>query len=182
MRTGKVEVFASEELTADHVLASACLPFMMRAPEIDGEAYWDGGFMGNPAIFPVIYGCKALDVLMVHLTPTERPELPTNSRAIINRMQEISFNSSLMREMRAIAFVTQMIDEGKISGGKRMFIHLIEAEDIIRNLAGSSKMNATWKFLTHLFEIGRERADKWLAANFEHLGAETTVDLKARYL
>ena len=134
MRTGKVKVFAREELGADHVLASACLPFMMRAPEIDGDAYWDGGFMGNPAIFPVIYGCTSPDVIMVHLTPTERPELPTNSRAIINRMQEISFNSSLMREMRAIAFVTQLIDEGKIAGGKRMYMHLIEAEDVIRDV------------------------------------------------
>ncbi len=181
VRSGKVKVFAREEVTADSVLASACLPFMMRAPEIDGEAYWDGGFMGNPAIFPVIYGCEARDVVMVHLTPTERPELPTNSRQIINRMQEISFNSSLMREMRAIAFVTKMIDDGKLTGGKRMLIHLIEAEDIIRELSGSSKMNGTWKFLTHLFEIGRERADKWLAANYDSVGVDSTVDLVAKY-
>jgi NTE family protein len=177
-----VKVFAREELGAEHVLASACLPFMMRAPEIDGDAYWDGGFMGNPAIFPVIYGCTSPDVIMVHLTPTERPELPTNSRSIINRMQEISFNSSLMREMRAIAFVTQLIDEGKIAGGKRMYMHLIEAEDVIRDLAGSSKMNGTWKFLTHLFDIGRERADQWLAENYDSIGAKGTVDLQARYL
>ena len=118
----------------------------------------------------------------MHLTPTERSELPTNSRAILNRMQEISFNSSLMREMRAVAFVTQMIDEGKLSGGKRMFIHLIEAEDVIKELAGSSKMNADWRFLSYLFDLGRERADKWLAQNFDKLGVETTVDLKARYL
>ena len=182
VRTGKVKVFAREELGAEHVLASACLPFMMRAPEIDGDAYWDSGFMGNPAIFPVIYGCTSPDVIMVHLTPTERPELPTNSRSIINRMQEISFNSSLMREMRAIAFVTQLIDEGKIAGGKRMYMHLIEAEDVIRDLAGSSKMNGTWKFLTHLFDIGRERADQWLAENYDSIGAKGTVDLQARYL
>ena len=182
VRTGKVAVFPNKEITAEHVLASACLPFMMRSPVIDGEAYWDGGFMGNPAIFPVIYGCASADVLLVHLTPTERAELPTNSRAILNRMQEISFNSSLMREMRAVAFVTQMIDEGKLTGGKRMFIHLIEAEDVIKELSGSSKMNADWRFLSHLFELGRERADKWIAANFDRIGRETTVDLKARYL
>ena len=182
VRTGKVAVFPNKEITADHVLASACLPFMMRAPVIDGEAYWDGGFMGNPAIFPVIYGCESADVLLVHLTPTERTELPTNSRAILNRMQEISFNSSLMREMRAVAFVTQMIDDGKLTGGKRIFVHLIEAEDIIRELSGSSKMNAEWGFLMHLFEIGRDRADKWIAANYDRIGAETTVDLKAKYL
>ena len=182
VRTGKVAVFPNKEITAEHVLASACLLFMMRSPVIDGEAYWDGGFMGNPAIFPVIYGCSSCDVLLVHLTPTERAELPTNSRAILNRMQEISFNSSLMREMRAVAFVTQMIDEGKLSGGKRMFIHLIEAEDVIKELAGSSKMNADWRFLSYLFDLGRERADKWLALNFDKIGVETTVDLKARYL
>jgi NTE family protein len=182
VRTGKVKVFQREEIDADHVLASACLPFMMKAPIIDGDAYWDGGFMGNPAIFPVIYGCTSPDVLMVHLTPTERPEMPTNSRAIINRMQEISFNSSLMREMRAIAFVTQLIDEGKMAGGKRMYIHLIEAEDVIRELAGSSKMNATWKFLTHLFDLGRARCDAWLNENFDSIGNKTTVDLQARYL
>jgi NTE family protein len=182
VRTGKVAVFGTSEITAEHVLASACLPFVMRAPVINGEAYWDGGFMGNPAIFPVIYGCNSQDVLLIHLTPTERPDLPTNSRAILNRMQEISFNSSLMREMRAVAFVTQLIDEGKLANGKRMYMHLIEAEDIIRDLAGSSKMNAGWKFLKHLFDLGRERADKWLEANYERIGMETTVDIKARYL
>jgi NTE family protein len=182
VRTGKVKVFPNEELTADHVIASACLPFMMRAPEIGGEHYWDGGFMGNPAIFPVIYACESQDVILVHLTPTERKENPTDSRAILNRMQEISFNSSLMREMRAVAFVTKMIDEGKMTGAKRMFIHLIEAEDVITKLSGSSKMNAEWKFLTHLFELGRDRADKWIAANFDRVGVETTVDLQAKYL
>jgi NTE family protein len=181
VRTGKVKVFVNEEIAAEHVLASACLPFMMRAPNIDGEEYWDGGFMGNPAIFPVIYGCEARDILMVHLTPTERPELPRNSRQILNRMQEISFNSSLMREMRAVAFVTKMIDEGKLADGKRMLIHQIEAEDVIRDLAGSSKMNASWKFLMHLFEIGRERADEWLATHYDKVGVDSTVDLIAKY-
>jgi NTE family protein len=181
VRSGKVKVFAREEIAADHVLASACLPFMMRAPEIDGEAYWDGGFMGNPAIFPVIYGCEAADVIMVHLTPTERSELPTNSRTIINRMQEISFNSSLMREMRTIAYVTKLIDDGKLTDGKRMFIHLIEAEDVISVLSGSSKMNGSWKFLTHLHETGRQRADAWIASNFDRIGVESSVDLVAKY-
>jgi NTE family protein len=182
VRSGKLKVFSNKELTADHVLASACLPFIMRAPEIDGENYWDGGFMGNPAIYPVIYDCDARDIILIHLTPTERLELPTNSQAILNRMQEISFNSSLMREMRAIAFVTKLIDEGRLAEGKRMFIHLIDAEDVIKNFSGSSKMNGDWKLLTHLFEIGRERADTWLAANFDNLGVASTVDLQERYL
>jgi NTE family protein len=182
VRTSKVKAFPREELTAEHVLASGCIPIKMRAPKIDGEHYWDGGFMGNPAIFPVIYNCDARDIVMVHLTPTERPGNPTNSRAIIDRMQEIIFNSSLMREMRAISFVTKLIDEGKIPDGKRMYIHLIEAEDVIRDLSPSSPMNGTWKFLSHLFEIGRERADKWLGAHYEQLGKETTVDMQEKYL
>ena len=182
VRTGKIAVFTTDEITADHVLASACVPFKMRAPKIGGEHYWDGGFMGNPAIFPVIYGCNSCDVLLVHLTPTERAALPTNSRAILNRMEEICFNSALMREMRVIAMFTQMIDDGKMRGNKRMFFHLIDAEDIIGDLSGSSKMNADWKFLMYLFKIGRERADKWLATNFDHLGVKSTVDLKSLYL
>jgi NTE family protein len=182
VRTSKVKVFPREELAAEHVLASGCMPIKMRAPEIDGEHYWDGGYMGNPAIFPVIYNCDARDVIMVHLTPFERAENPTTSPAIIARMQEIIFNSSLMREMRAIAFVTRLIDEGNITDGKRMYMHLIEAEDVIRDLSGSSAMNGTWKFLTHLFEIGRERADKWLNAHYGQLGKETTVDMQEKYL
>lgn len=182
VRTSKVKVFPREELTAEHVLASGCMPIKMRAPEIDGEHYWDGGYMGNPAIFPVIYNCDAPDVVMVHLTPFERAENPTTSPAIIARMQEIIYNSSLMREMRAIAFVTKLIDEGKIPDGKRMYMHLIEAEDVIRELSGSSPMNGTWRFLDHLFEIGRERADKWLSAHYGLLGKETTVDMQEKYL
>ena len=182
VRTGKIAVFTTSEITAEHVLASACVPFKMRSPKIGGEHYWDGGFMGNPAIFPVIYGCDSCDVLLVHLTPTERAALPTDSRAILNRMEEICFNSALMREMRVIAMFTQMINDGKMRGNKRMFFHLIDAEDIICDLSGSSKMNADWKFLMYLFKIGRERADKWLATNFDHLGVESTVDLRSLYL
>jgi NTE family protein len=181
VRTGKVVVFTNKEITADHVIASGCLPFKMRAPEIGGEHYWDGGFMGNPAIFPVIYGCESPDVLLVHLTPTKRSKMPIDSRAILDRMEEISFNGALMREMRVVDFVTQMIDEGKLIGSKRMFMHLIDAEDIIKDLSGSSKMNAEWKFLLHLFESGRDRAEKWLVANFDRLGFETTVDLHSKY-
>jgi NTE family protein len=182
VRTSKVKAFPREELTAEHVLASSCIPIKMRTPEIDGEYYWDGGFMGNPAIFPVIYNCDSRDVVMVHLTPFERPEIPTNARSILDRMQEIIFNSSLMREMRAIAFVTKLIDEGKITDGKRMYMHLIDAEDVIRPLSGSSTANGTWRLLSHLFEIGRERADKWLDAHYGQLGKETTVDMQEKYL
>ena len=181
VRTGKIAVFTNKDITADHLIASACMPFRVRAPEINGEYYWEGGFMGNPAIFPVIYGSASSDILLVHLTPTERSELPTTARAILDRMEEISFNASLMREMRVVAFVTQLIDEGKLSDGKRIFIHSIDAEDITRELSGSSKMNMEWNFLMRLFELGRQRAEAWLATNFDAIGVKTTVDLQTDY-
>jgi NTE family protein len=181
VRTGKVKVFKSEEIGANHVLASTCLPLLMHSVEVDGEVYWDGGFAGSPAIFPLVYECETRDIVMVHLTPAERPEIPTASHAIMNRMQEISFNSALIREMRSVAFVTKLIDEGRLADGKRMLIHVIEAEDVIREFPGSIRLNNDWGFLCHLHEVGRDRADKWLAANFSHLGKQSTVDLEAKY-
>jgi len=181
VRSGKVKIFSCEELRSDHVVASSCQPLTMHAVEIDGEYYWDGGFMANPALFPVIYACQARDIILVHLTPTERPENPTTSRAILSRMQEVTFNSSVMREMRVVAFVTKLIDDGKIVGGKRMLIHTIDGEDVIGAFSNSSKMNADWDFLLHLHKIGRQRADNWLKSNFDRLGVETTIDLQSKY-
>ena len=184
VRTGKVKVFGNDELSVDAVLASACLPFMFQAVNIDGESYWDGGYMGNPAIYPLIYRCESRDVVVVHINPIERMETPTTARDILNRINEISFNSSLMREMRAIAFVTKLIDDGVVEEGqmKRMLIHAIEAQDFMRDLGVSSKLNADWEFLTHLRDVGRERADQWLETNFEAINAHTSVDLGATYL
>jgi len=181
VRTGKVKVFRSETIDVDHVLASSCLPLLTQTVEIDGEAYWDGGFSGNPAVFPLVYECGSRDVVMVHLTPAERPEIPATSYEIMNRMQEISFNAALIREMRAVAFVTKLIDSGRLADGKRMLIHLIEAEDVIRHFPGSSRLNNDWEFLTHLHNIGRDRADTWLAENFDKLGVSSTVDLEEKY-
>jgi NTE family protein len=184
VRTGKVKVFGNDEISADAVLASACLPFMFQAVSIKGEDYWDGGYMGNPAIFPLIYKCESRDIVIVHINPIERNETPTTARDILNRINEISFNSSLMREMRAIAFVTKMIDDGTIDEGKmkQMLIHAIEGQDFMRELGVSSKMNADWEFLTHLRDVGRERAEQWLEENFANVNARTSVDLAAMYL
>jgi NTE family protein len=184
VRSGKVKVFGNDEISADAVLASACLPFMFQAVNINGESYWDGGYMGNPAIFPLIYKCESRDIVILHINPIERMEVPTTARDILNRINEISFNSSLMREMRAIAFVTKMIDDGVIEDGamKRMLIHAIEAQDFMRDLGVSSKMNADWEFLTHLRDVGRERAEHWLAENFDAVSKRTSVDLGALYL
>jgi NTE family protein len=181
VRTGKAKVFKTAEINVDHVLASTCLPLLMQPVEIDGEVYWDGGFSGNPVVFPLVYQCETRDVVMVHLTPAERPEIPSGSHAIMNRMQEISFNSGLIREMRAVTFVNKQIGDGQMAGGKLMLIHVIEAEDVIREFPGSSRLNNSWDFLCHLHEVGRERTGEWLAANFDHLGRQSTVDLEAKY-
>jgi len=182
--TGKVKVFESRELSADHVLASACLPFLFQAVEIDGERYWDGGYMGNPALFPLIYGCDSADIVVVHINPLARCTEPRTAAEILNRINEISFNSSLMREMRAIAFVTSLIDDGRIKDGalKRVLIHAIEADEFMRELSVSSKLNPDWEFLTHLHDVGRETADRWITDNFDRLNVESSVDIRARYL
>ena len=182
VRSGKVSIFPSEQLRSDHVVASSCQPLMMQAVEIDGEHYWDGGFMGNPALFPIIYACEARDIILVRLTPTERQENPMTSPAILSRMQEVTFNSSVMREMRVVAFVSQLIDDGKIADGKRVLLHAIDGEDVIGALSNSSKLNGDWDFLRYLHDIGRERAGEWLQSNFHRLGVETTIDLQSKYL
>jgi NTE family protein len=186
IRSGKVRIFRNHEITASAVLASGCLPFIFQAVEIDGEAYWDGGYMGNPAIYPLIYHCQSPDVVIVHINPIYREEIPRSAAHILNRLNEISFNSSLMREMRAIAFVTKLLDSGGIVDKdkmlKQVLVHSIEAEAFMRDLSVSSKLNADWEFLTRLRDVGRERADQWLTANFEQLGVNSTVDIQDRYL
>lgn len=184
VRSGKVRVFKNEEITADAVLASACLPFMFQAVEIDGEPYWDGGYMGNPALFPLIYECESRDIVVIHINPIMRAETPKTARDILNRINEISFNSSLMREMRAISFVTKLIDDSTIPDGrmKRMLIHSIENEDFMRKLGVSSKLNPDWEFLTHLRDVGRESAERWLDRNYDEIGKRSTVDISDKYL
>jgi NTE family protein len=184
VRTGKVKVFDKEELCAEAVLASACLPFMFQAVELKGEHYWDGGYMGNPAIFPVIYSCDSRDVLIVHINPLDRPDVPRSAKEIMNRINEISFNSSLMREMRAIIFVSSLIESGRLDGKdmKHMLIHSIAADEVMIQLGVNSKMNADWEFLQHLKETGRQHADAWLGANYQHLGVKSSVDIRKQYL
>ncbi len=183
VRSGKVRVFANDEINVDAVLASACLPFLFQAVEIDGDPYWDGGYMGNPCIYPLIYECDSTDVLIVHINPLERKHMPHTAAEILNRINEISFNSSLMREMRAISFVTKLIDSGQITSDmKRMLIHSIAANDVMTELGHTSKLNADWEFLVNLRETGRAHADAWLKENFDRLGRESTVDIRATYL
>jgi NTE family protein len=184
VRTGKVRVFKSGEITPDVLLASACLPFLFQAVTVDGEPYWDGGYMGNPAIFPLIYGTDTQDVVIVQINPLGCDRVPTTATEIMNRVNEISFNSSLMREMRAISFVTDLVDEGKLDAGtyKRINVHWIEAEQQMKGLGVSSKLNSRMDFLLHLKTIGRQVADQWIAAHFDAIGQRSTIDIKEKFL
>ncbi|HEX2891432.1 patatin-like phospholipase family protein [Vineibacter terrae] len=184
VRTGKIRIFDNDELSSAAVLASGCLPFLFHAVEIDGEHYWDGGYMANPAIFPLIYNCKSADVVVIHINPLERAELPRTASEMLNRINEISFNSSLLREMRAISFVTRLIDEGALdeSRARRMLIHSISADHITTRLGAASKLNADWDFLMYLHDAGRRAAAAWLDKNFEHLNSQSTIDIRAQYL
>jgi len=184
VRTGKVKVFNCDDLSVDALLASACLPFLFQAVEIDGEAYWDGGYMGNPALFPLIYKCGSADIVIVQINPIKRMDVPRTPAEILNRVNEISFNATLNREVRAIAFVRKLIDAENLDTDKyrRLNLHMIESEARMRDLGYSSKLNADWEFLTHLRDIGRNAADEWLERNFDRIGRETTVDLMDKFL
>ncbi len=184
VRTGKIKVFEQNEISVDSILASACLPMVFQAVEINGEHYWDGGFMGNPALFPLIYNCEARDIVIVHINPLERPEVPQSAFEILNRVNEISFNSSLMREMRAIGFVTKLIDDGIITDGtvKRIYVHAISADEVTTKLGIVSTMNTDWEFLTGLRNAGRRYAEAWIESVFEKLGRESTVDIQKTYM
>ncbi len=184
VRTGKIRVFENPEISIDALLASACVPTLFQAVEIDGEPYWDGGFMGNPALYPLFYNCDSGDVAIVQINPIVRDKTPKTAREILDRINEISFNSSLMREMRAVAFVGRLIDRGLLDEKeyKKVRIHLIEAEDEMNRLGYSSKLVADWEFLTHLRDLGRRTADAWLGANFELIGLESSLDIRAKFL
>ncbi len=186
VRTGKVHVFRTPDATVDAVLASACLPFIFKAVEIDGEHYWDGGYMGNPVLFPFFYEAEASDVVIIHVNPLEREDIPTTSTDINNRINEISFNSSLLREMRAISFVHKLLDDGWIKDEFRdklrdVRIHSIRSDKSLVDLSVASKFNTEWSFLQELKKRGREIADQWLSEHVASIGQRSSVDLRAMF-
>lgn len=185
VRSGKPRVFTREELTREALLASACLPNLFRAVEIEGEAYWDGGFLGNPALWPLYdRGGGPPDIVLVGINPLSRPDIPQTVQDINTRVNEIGFNASLMYEMRAIEFVQRLVDQGTLQPPRyqRLFVHLIEDEERMRRLGMSSKYNGEWSFLASLRDDGRAACDAWLAANRDALGKRDSLDLRARFL
>ena len=187
VRTGKIRVFQKHDVTLDALLASACLPEAFEAVEIGGDPYWDGGFMGNPAIFPLIYGCESSDVVIVQINPLIREGTPRSAAEIADRLNEITFNSALRGEMRAIAFVQKLIEDDQVHGKgidrlRKMHIHMIGDPEHMNALGSASKFNADLDFLLALKEIGRTRAAQWLEATFSALGHRSSIDIAEVFL
>ena len=187
VETGHARVFMRHELSVEALLASACLPFTFQAVEIDGVPYWDGGYMGNPVIFPLIYYCDSRDVAIVQINPLVRKGTPRSASEIANRLNEISFNSALIAEMRAIAFVQRLVQGKHLKGKdaarlKHMHIHMIGNEEKMRALGVTSKMNADLDFLLYMKELGRSTAEDWLKANWGDIGERSSLDIRATFL
>jgi NTE family protein len=182
--TGRLRVFDRREITPAAVMASACLPQMFQAVEVDGEHFWDGGYSGNPPIFPLIYMGGSADILIVQLNPINIPAVPRDARAIADRINTLSFNASLMREMRMIKFVSDLIDRGDLDGTKyqRVRIHTVGNEAALAGLGASSKLNADAAFLQHLFALGVAEADRFLAAHYDAVGVRDSTDLAKVFL
>jgi len=183
VETGRVRVFTNAEITADHVMASACLPLLFQAVEIDGEPYWDGGYMGNPALFPLFETPDTADILIVQINPIERPGAPRRARDIAARINEITFNAALLRELRAIDFVARLLEEGRLDAVRyrKVLVHTVSDDPSLLALDIQSDLNTDFSFFERLFRIGRMACDRWLDENFDALGARSTVDLRRMF-
>jgi NTE family protein len=183
VETGRIRVFDTKELTADHVMASACLPLLFQAVEIKGTPYWDGGFMGNPALFPLFDVTETADIVIVQINPIERKGAPTSAPDIIARINEITFNASLLRELRAIEFVARLIDEDRLPEERyrKMLIHAVGRKTPLRPLGMGADLNTDITFLEDLFTTGRRACAAWLKANYDALGHASSVDLRAMF-
>ena len=178
VRTGRGHVFKNNAITPDVLLASACLPTMFQAIEIDGEPYWDGGYSGDPTITPLVRECKSHDTILVQINPVERERSPRSASEILNRLNEVSFNAVLLKELRMIALLRQVANPGKSEGAlwAGMRIHRI-ASDMLTELGASSKLNAEWEFFSLLHDEGRRTAQVFLERHASDLGRRSTLDL-----
>lgn len=187
VETGRARIFTGDEITIDATLASACLPQTFKAVEIDGEPYWDGGYMGNPSLFPLIYSDAPKDILLVMLNPLKRLGVPKTAGAIQDRLNEINFNSSLIGELRAIGFVQKLLDdkllaEEKRGDYKRLYMHLISGGKAICEYGLETKYDTSWSFLQELRERGYHMADQWLKECGNKVGKASSIDIKAEFL
>ncbi len=185
VRSGKVKVFSGDELSSDVILASACLPTLFQAVEIEDketgevEAYWDGGYTGNPALFPMFEPHLPQDIVIVNINPIHRDEIPKTPQEIQNRINEISFNASLLRELRAISFVQELIEDGAITTNqmKDVYVHMIADDKIMTDLSVATKLVPTPYVIQELRDAGRDAAERFLAEHKDKLNMQGSVDL-----
>jgi NTE family protein len=182
--TGKAVVFTGTQLDARAVLASACLPMLFQAVEIDGQPYWDGGYSVNPALSPLIKACGTADIILVQINPLTRDHTPRTSAEILDRINELTFNASLLTQMRAIEFVNRLVDEGAVSHArcKSVHMHRIEGGAALEAFPSSSRTSADGVMISQLFDAGREAGQAWLTHHYEAIGKHGTVDIRRDYL
>jgi NTE family protein len=185
VRNGEVRIFARTEVTAEAIMASACLPLLFRAVEIDGESYWDGGYSGNPALLPFLRATATEDALIVQINPLERQRTPRRTRAILNRINEINFNASLLSELRAVAFVNRLIDEGRLPRGmkegefRRLKLHRIAMEELGEG-STSGTLNTEYQSFETLHKLGQRATRRFLDAHFDDIGRRSTIEASAQ--
>ena len=185
VRTGQLRVFRREEMTADMIAASACLPHLFRAVEIDGEPYWDGGYVGNPSLYSLIGATQTENLLLVQINPLERKQVPKTRDEIMARINEITFNASLMSELRGITFVGKLIDEGKLPRGtgtgeyRRINVHRVALSGAAQTLEAASRLNTDYDFFEMLRNNGRRAARRFLDAHYDDIGVRSSVDFEA---
>ncbi len=182
--TGKAEVFSGKRLTSSAVMASACLPTVFQAVEVEGDHFWDGGYSGNPAIHPLLYHCGSRDIVLVQINPIRRQALPTTAAEIMDRMNEITFNAGLIAEMRAIDFVKRLLAQGKLDPAqyKDVLMHRIDGGAEMEAFSASSKSSTDGQMIERLHALGRTSAQAWLARHFKQLGVDSSVNIARDYL
>jgi len=179
VQTGKARLFQRPEMTADMLMASACLPTMFKAVEIDGEHYWDGGYMGNPSLYPLYTETDCADIILVQINPIRRDKIPKTSPEIMDRLNEITFNSPLLQEFRAIDFVSRLIDAGRLDGThyKKVLLHMVSGGAAVDRYGASAKLNPDYKMFEDLFQIGRAAGEAFLQEHFDSIGVRGTLNL-----
>ncbi|HVL45738.1 MAG TPA: patatin-like phospholipase family protein, partial [Acidovorax sp.] len=179
VRTGRGEIFFGPRLSADAVMASACLPMLFKAVEIEGEAYWDGGYSGNPALHPLIYQTDTSDILLVQINPVEHLDVPSSASEIMERMNEVTFNASLLAELRAIEFVRRLLAEGKLDARryKSVRMHRIDGGSALAPFGADSKLRADLAFVRKLFALGRAAGQDWLNAHRKDVGVRPSIQI-----
>ncbi len=184
VKSGKLHIFKGKDLTEKALLATSCLPSLFQAVEVDGEFYWDGGYVGNPAIHPLIYGCATNDIAVIQLTQAYRDKLPVTADAILDRHREITYNACLMHEMRAIHLLSNLVEKGSITDKsiKKLNMHVIRNKDLFEELDLSTALNTDWKFMEHLFEAGYSSGKQWIEQHYDDIGVKSSARLEEDFI